>query len=584
MMRCAAVISPVLFLALGLARPAAAQQPAQPQPAQPEPGQQPAQGQPPAGEPTAPPEAPPTAPTEAPTSEPVPAGPTAEPPVPAGPQATPPAPEAPAAEVNRGSGGQSGFVDIRLNLTLTNENVFAEPGETIPSVPGWRFGRPNSLGTLFFDNYDTRFSGYETLSHGVLYKNFNKDSWEVEGALVLRINDLAEDTIDLSDAGSYIRVAHWFDPERKEKELVSLTAFPTSSDRFRLGYSWRLSWGGSPEYQRSRSAVPGVKLQYDSERFYGFIGAKSAVVLDRATAEEEAVVAGLVGGGVDVTDMLRIEVNGGYFDRGGNELQDVIREKVRLYGASMQVALHKDEPVTSSIDYKLYRNDPERAYHLFAVEEYPGGVSWLVAAEGTATGQTLKDPEVSGGTKTQIGLAGDINGRIKINRTRLRLDLQYRDLAFILHSTPSLPTYSDFPEEYVRTGNFFAALGVDQNFEGTGLTLGVIGGVDMPATLETPTGAIPGDMVDGMGESTAVVRNEGDIVVLPPGEDALPQLAAKFISRLDFATAFAALVDVYYTRDPNQTRLVREDPEAPLEREFGEFNQLGFNFTLQAKF
>jgi hypothetical protein len=29
---------------------------------------------------------------------------------------------------------------------------------------------------------------------------------------------------------------------------------------------------------------------------------------------------------------------------------------------------------------------------------------------------------------------------------------------------------------------------------------------------------------------------------------------------------------------------VREDPEAPLEREFGEFNQLGFNFTLQAKF
>jgi hypothetical protein len=589
-MKRSCIVSPAPFLGLlvlGLARPAAAQQPAQPAQPEPAPPAQPAQepedeGQPANRQPPAPP--PPNAPTEAPADQPVPADETAEPQKPSGPQATPPASAKPADEADRGAGGQSGFVDIRLNLTLTNENVFAEPGETIPSVPGWRFGRPNSLGTLFFDNYDTRFSGYETLSHGVLYKNFNKDSWEVEGALVLRINDLAEDTIDLSDAGSYIRVAHWFDPERKEKKLVSLTAFPTSSDRFRLGYSWRLSWGGSPEYQRSRSAVPGVKLQYDSERFYAFIGAKSAVVLDRATAEEEAVVAGLAGGGVDITDMLRIEVNGGYFDRGGNELQDVIREKVQLYGASVQLALHKDEPVTSSIDYKLYRNDPERAYHLFAVEEYPGGVSWLVAAEGTATGQTLKDPEASGSTKTQIGMAGDINTRIKINRTRLRLDLQYRDLAFILHSTPSLPTYSDFPEEYVRTGNFFAALGVDQNFEGTGLTLGVVGGVDMPATLETPTGEIPGDMVDGMGESTAVVRNEGDIVVLPPGEDALPQLAVKFVSRLDFASAFAALADIYYTRDPNQTRLVREDPEAPLEREFGEFNQLGFNFTLQAKF
>jgi hypothetical protein len=486
--------------------------------------------------------------------------------------------------VDRGSGGQSGFVDIRLNLTLTNENVFAEPGETIPSVPGWRFGRPNSLGTLFFDNYDTRFSGYETLSHAVLYKNFNRAEWEVEGALVLRINDLAEKSIDLSDAGSYIRVARWFDPTRRRKELVSLTAFPTSSDRFRLGYSWRLSWGGSPEYQRSRSAVPGVKLQYENERVYAFVGAKSAVVLDRSTAEEEAVVAALAGAGVDITDMLRVELNGGYFDRGGNELQDVIREKVRLFGASLQVALHKGEPVTSSVDYKLYRNDPERAYHIFAAEEYPGGLSWLVAAELTATGQTLKDPEVSGGTKVQVGYAGDINTRVKIDRTRFRLDLQYRDLAFILHSTPSLPTYSDFPPQYERVGNFFAALGADHNFAGTGLTLGLVGGVDLPATLKTPTGALPGDMVEGSGSSTAVIRNEGDITVLPPGEDALPQFALKFTTRLDFAESFAALSDVYYTRDPNQTRLVRDDPEAPLRREFGEFNQLGFNFTLQAKF
>ena len=61
-------------------------------------------------------------------------------------------------------------------------------------------------------------------------------------------------------------------------------------------------------------------------------------------------------------------------------------------------------------------------------------------------------------------------------------------------------------------------------------------------------------------------------------------MALKLTGRLDFAESFAALTDVYYTRDPNQTRLTRNDPEAPLRREFGEFNQLGFNFTLQAKF
>jgi hypothetical protein len=565
------------FIVLSAA-PVARAQPGQEDP----PPEAPGAGEAAPGEGTQPGETSPTPPSDAPTTPEVPKDQSAQPQIPSGPGTAPTA--QPRDVVNRGSGGEQGFMDIRLNLTLTNENVFAEPGETIPSVPGWRFGRPNSLGTLFFDNYDTRFSGYETLSHAVLYKNYNMDVWEVEGALVLRINDLAERAIDLSDAGSYIRVARWFDPTRQEKHLVSFTAFPTSSDRMRLGYSYRLSWGGSPEYQRSRAAVPGVKLQYEAGPFYMYVGGKSAVVLDRSTAEEEAVLAVLAGAGVDVTEMLRIEGNGGYFDRGGNELQDVISEKVRLYGASLQVALHHREPVTSSVDYKLYRNDPERAYHMFAKEEYPGGVSWLVAAEATILGQTLKDPEVSGGTTTQIGKAGDINARIKIDRTRLRADVQFRDLAFILHSTPSLPTYSDFPPEYERTADFFADVGIDQNIEGTGLTLGVIGGVDLPASLTTPTGVIPGDMVEGEGTSTAVIRNEGDITILPPGEDVLPQFALKFAGRLDFAESFAALADIYYSRDPNQTRLVREGPDDLLMREFGEFNQLGFNFTLQAKF
>ena len=71
---------------------------------------------------------------------------------------------------------------------------------------------------------------------------------------------------------------------------------------------------------------------------------------------------------------------------------------------------------------------------------------------------------------------------------------------------------------------------------------------------------------------------------LPPGEDVLTHYARKLTGRLDVAESFAALADIYYSRDPNQTRLVREGPDDLLTREFGEFNQLGFNFTLQAKF
>src|SRR5437762_4869757 len=237
--------------------------------------------------------------------------------------------------------GQSGFMDTRLAFTLTNENVLAKPGETIPSVPGWRFGVPNSLGVLFFDNYDTRFSGFETLSHAVAYRSYSRGHLQAEGAFVLRINELSENNIALSDAGTYMVITNWKDPTHKDPTRISLTAFPVSADRFRLGYSYRLSWGGNPEYGRARSATPGMKIQYDTSNAYVFGGMKSAVVLDRRTAEQRSALAFLGGAGIDPTDMVRIEVNGGYFDRGYNELIDVNAQKVRLYGASVQASLHQ---------------------------------------------------------------------------------------------------------------------------------------------------------------------------------------------------------------------------------------------------
>jgi len=483
--------------------------------------------------------------------------------------------------------GSSGFMDTRIAFTLTNENVLVKPGETIPSVPGWRFGVPNSLGVLFFDNYDTRYSGFETLSHAVMYRDYHNGHFDAEGALVLRINELSEKTIELSDAGTYITLSNWKDPAHKDPTRISLTVFPVSSDRMRLGYSYRLSWGGSPEYRRARSATPGMKVQYDSGMLYAFAGAKSAVLLDRRTAEEVASLAVLGGAGIDPTEMIRLEVNGGFFDRGYNELVDVNDQKVQLFGASAQVAFHDGMPVQSSIDYKLYKNNNERVSGLFNPVKYPGGLAWLVMAEGTALFQTLKDPEMTGSTKVQKGYAADVNVRVMIDRIRLRFDASYRTLAYILHSQPSLPTYSDFPADYRTAPDIFAAVGVDRNWNDF-ITVGVIAGIDKPATL-TSTKGIPGG--GGMGgESTAVIRNNNIdtlITILPVGETAVPQFAVKGITKLDFGRIFTALLEVFYSYDGNVTKYQRVDPnnpESPFQFEFGNFNQLGINATLQARF
>ena len=484
--------------------------------------------------------------------------------------------------------GASGFFDTRIAFTITNENLLVSPGETIPSVPGWRFGVPNSLGVLFFDNYDTRYSGFETLSHAVMYRNYHKDHFDAEGALVLRINELSEKTIELSDAGTYLTLSNWRNPTHQDPTRISLTVFPVSSDRMRLGYSYRLSWGGSPEYRRAKSATPGLKLQYDSKKMYAFIGAKSAVLLDRRTAEEQSALAVLAGAGIDPTEMVRIEVNGGYFDRGYNELVDVNDQKVQLFGASAQVAVHKGMPVQSSVDYRLYKNNNERVSGLFNPVKYPGGVSWLAMAEGTVIGQTLKDPEMTGTTKIQKGYAGDVNVRVMIDRWRLRFDASMRTLAFILHSQPSLPTYTDFPDDYSTSADLFAAAGIDRNF-GDFITVGGIIGVEKPATL-TSTKGVPGGMTGVTGKSTAVIRNNNIdtlITILPVGEEAVAQYAGKGFVKLDFGRIYSALVEVFYSYDANTTRYARTDPgnpESPFEFQFGEFNQLGVNATLQARF
>jgi len=484
--------------------------------------------------------------------------------------------------------GASGPYDTRLAFTLTNENLLVEPGETIPSVPGWRFGVPNSLGVLFFDNYDTRYSGFETLSHFVMHRSYSKGHYQAEGSFVLRVNELSEKNIELSDAGTYITLSNWKDPTHKDPTRISLTVFPVSSDRMRLGYSYRLSWGGSPEFRRSVSATPGLKFQYDMKNMYAFVGAKSAVVLDRKTAELRGVFGVLAGAGVDPTPELRVEVNGAYFDRGNNELVDVNDQKVQLFGASAQVALHKGMPVQSSVDYKLYKYNNERISGLFNPVKYPGGLSWLAMAEGTVIGQTLKDPEKTGTTTVQKGYAGDVNVRVMIDRVRLRFDASYRTLSFILHSQPSLPTYTDFPSDYTTEPDLFAAVGVDRNFNDF-ITIGGIFGVEKPATLTSNKG-VAGGMTGVSGKSTAVFRSNNIdtlITILPVGQEAVPMYAAKGTVKLDFGRIYTALLEVFYVYDPNSTRFQRVDPgnpESPFEFVFGNFNQLGVNATLQARF
>ena len=95
------------------------------------------------------------------------------------------------------------FMDTRLSFAISENNFFANPGETRDNSPGIGFGADSS-NTLFFDNYDTKYSGFETLGHIVLYKKMPAffEHLTTEASLVLRVAG------ELSDDGSYIRLVY----------------------------------------------------------------------------------------------------------------------------------------------------------------------------------------------------------------------------------------------------------------------------------------------------------------------------------------------------------------------------------------
>ena len=167
-------------------------------------------------------------------------------------------------------------MDTRLTWTFGDDDFLHATGELVPLSPTFSVGdRPQYR--LFFDNLNSRFAGRENLTHLVLYKKMPGfiENLTTEAALVLRfdIAELAANTGNVNtalyDSGSYIRVFYQTggDARRRASRRVF---FPLDTDRFRLGYLYDISWGGTAAsinqsiFPRIQGASPGLKVQYDS--------------------------------------------------------------------------------------------------------------------------------------------------------------------------------------------------------------------------------------------------------------------------------------------------------------------------------
>lgn len=479
------------------------------------------------------------------------------------------------------------FIDTRLTWTFGDDDFLTRTADTAPPSPLPRIGdRPGY--ELFFDNLDSRFSGRENLAHLVLYKKLPGFIRGVttEAALVgLWIPGIA-----IGDDGSYLRVAYAPRADRPDDGL-SLTLFPFTTNRFQLGYLYDISWGGDAIFPNASGPAPGLKVQLDAGIGYYFLGLKTAsisVPVETVTGSdtdvelvrvEETQYAVLGGAGWDFTPMLRVDLGGGFFQQGNFDLVGVRGLPVYTAGGSARVVLHDGIDVGTSVDFKLYRNDPDVPYTFGNRETYvPGRFSWSVSAEGSLLGQHVADPEEADATLLQPAYASALQFKFKYGYLRGSLIGFWRNLEYILRNVPSFVPFEGIPSQATTDPELFTALTVDYHFPSAHITTGLMGGVQFPATFES---TVREGSLDA--SRTLVIRQEGDFDILPPGEDKLPIIGARGSVKWELSDILSSYLYLQYVHDPNATRLVA-DPGSGTRRIFQRADQIGAGLTVQARY
>jgi hypothetical protein len=497
------------------------------------------------------------------------------------------------------------FMDTRLTWTFGDDDVTKATGEAFPLSPNPSVGdRPQYR--LFFDGLNSRFAGRENLSHLVLYKKMPGfiENLDTEAAMVLRVDlaQLATQTGNVNtafyDSGSYLRLFYKIKQlDEKRRTGIDITLFPLDTDRFRLGYLYDLSWGGTAQYinqsifPRIQGSAPGGKIQYTGDGFYVFAGFKTAQIVEvqRSVSSADLDVTkiqqtnyGFLGGaGVDFSENVRLDLGAGYFQQGRFEDPSVLGERVFTYGGSGRLVIHSGMPVPASVDFALYRNDPNQPMVIFRPEVYsPGTTAWAISVEGNHLRQNLKDFDRTASTKLQGATGGAIQATIKSGFARIQGTVIGRDLNYVVRNQPGFIPFVTLPNDAKTKPEIFFAFGADYYIEKLRVTPGFGGGVQLPATFSsTGTTAFDNDL-----GTTVVIRQQGNISQLPRGKDRVPIIQGRVSLKWDISKMMATVLSAQLIRDNNATRLEQASDGTTFQRAFVSPNFIGFNAAVQARF
>jgi hypothetical protein len=478
----------------------------------------------------------------------------------------------------------SDYMDVWVTSAFEDTNVFAGPEAYSPSANFVQRGN-----RAFFEDYETRSSDDISRAQLVLYRkdDGNWDGWTTEAAFVLRYSpyldpDQTEPGTNLEDDGSYVRIIKALPGT---DHSISLTGYAVDSGRFRLGYSYDLTWGGREMYSFTTGAAPGVRLQWQKGGHYAFAGVKTTVgdYVDPETRlkRNQAYYGSLFGAGAQVGDNLKLEAGMGSFQQG--QIQNVDYTTSSLYGEGIyalgyagQVAWRSTSKLhwIESADLKLYRNAPEFVKDTYISHRQLDGTGVLVQAEIDRLSHNLLDPQNGDTTTIETGTAADIQTLFVTGSTTFGVDVVYKDLAYILFNVPGLTSGVAMSPDMQQTAQLYGRAKLSHYFASAHLAPMVGVGLMQPATYET-------------GGGTFVQYTERDKEQVPSGLDPQPIMSGILGVQVDMSKSVVLVGEALYTIDDNQSEFVQTEnrPEGVrLSAPEAERRVLGMNLMMRARF
>ena len=483
------------------------------------------------------------------------------------------------------SNAQAGeFLDIWVTTAFEDNNIFAGPDLYSPSANFVQRGN-----VTFFENYELRVTDDISRSNLVLYREsdgFNPN-WSTESAFVLRYTpflnpDMTQPGTNIRDDGSYVRLIRHFEGE---KHNISLTGYAVDSGRFRLGYSYDLTWGARSIFSFDPGAVPGVRLQYQRQGNYAFLGAKTAVgdyiTPDTREPRNQTYYGVLAGAGIVPSENLRIEGGWALFQQ--DQIKNVQNTNNPLYGeiinamgytGQVSYKTRDDMEFFQSADLRLYQNDPDAPPRKYIRHRQLDGFGAIFQSEINVLQHNLLDPENTEQTVIETGIAGDVQSQMVYNTTEIAIDLVYKDLSYILFNVPGLTSGVAMSPDMKTSAQYYGRFTISQYMPSRHFTPSFGVGWMRPATYETEGG-------------TFVQYTAYDKEQVPEGQAPTPILSSVLGAQIDVSETTIVVGELLYTVDNNLSDFIQEEGSLVGSRVPAPANErqaLGFNLFMSSRF